>query len=456
VKPLPRRFVEYIEAHNLLKPGHRVGIAVSGGLDSVALLRLTLELKIDLGIVLSVVHFNHHLRGSDSNADQEFVEALARQFGLDFHGHEGEVKVHSAAQHLSIEAAARELRYNFFQNLLESGKLDRVATAHTLDDQAETVLLRLARGAGTQGLAGIYPFLAVSSGAIIRPLLATRRHDLEAYINSLQQTWREDRTNLDLSHTRNRVRHNVLPLLERELNPGIRDLLSETANIARDEEQFWKETVTRTLPQVSASAESLRLDVLLAVPVALQRRVVRYLAESLGLKLEARHVNEVLLVAAGKAAAHDLSDEWCVKRELNELAFCRKQPEVARDYEYALAVPGSAEVPEANSRFEVLLSTPDPAVSKAVDWLDPTLLQEDLKVRNWRPGDRFWPAHSKEPRKIKELLQERKVSNLERKMWPVVVSGNEIIWLRGFTAPSRFRIQAGTRSALAIVEHPRG
>ncbi len=455
MKSLQRRFLEYLEAQHLLKPGHRVGIAVSGGLDSVALLRLAVELKTDLGIVLSVVHFNHHLRGNDSNADQEFVEALARQFDLDFHCQEGDVRAHSAAQYLGIEAAARELRYQFFRDLLNSGTLDRVATAHTLDDQAETVLMRLARGAGTQGLAGIYPTLAVPGGAIIRPLLGVRRPDLQVYLNSLQQTWREDCTNLDLSYTRNRVRHNVLPLLERELNPAIRELLAETANTSRDEEQFWNETVIQTLPQVSASPESLLLDAFRALPVALQRRVVRHLAESLGLKLESRHVNGVLLVAAGKAAAYDLSGEWCVEGNPNELAFGRKQADLAHDFEYALPVPGSVEVPEAESRFEVFLSTPDSVVSNTVDWLDSALLQKDLKVRNWRPGDRFWPAHSKEPRKIKELLQERKVHNLERKLWPVVTSGGEVIWLRGFPAPSRFRIQVGTRSALAIVEHPR-
>ena len=173
-----------------MKPGHRTGIAVSGGLDSVALLRLALEFAAELGIVLSVVHFNHRLRGEESDGDERFVAELAAEHGLAFHCQSGEVRAHSSEKHLSLEAAARELRYWYFQSLLRAKTLDRIATAHTLDDQAETVILRLARGAGTRGLAGIYPQVAMAGRAIVRPLLRTQRCELEAYLRSCKQRWR--------------------------------------------------------------------------------------------------------------------------------------------------------------------------------------------------------------------------------------------------------------------------
>src|SRR5882762_2611487 len=193
-----------------LKAGDRLGIAVSGGADSVALLRAMLDLRDELGIVLSGVHFNHSLRGEESEADQAFVWDLTAQHGLQLHDARGDVARRAQEHSLSTEAAARQARYEFFWSLIETGRLDKIATAHTLDDQAETVLLRLMRGTGTRGLGGIHPELTgpapdrTSRGLIIRPLLHTRRRDIERYLAGLGQRWREDSSNRDLHHTRNR------------------------------------------------------------------------------------------------------------------------------------------------------------------------------------------------------------------------------------------------------------
>jgi len=237
VQSLAQSVLHYIRRHQLLKAGDRVGVAVSAGADSVALLRLLLELRKELGIVLSVIHFNHKLRGAEAESDEQFVVGLARQNKLELHRDSGDVEGHAAQKHLSLEAAGREMRYEYFSRLLENG-LDRVATAHTLDDQAETVLLKMVRGAGTRGLAGIYTQLPVdgskiSEKSIVRPLLGTRRRELEAYLKALGQGWREDSSNRDLRHSRNRVRHGIMPRLERHLNPAVREILSDVAEIAR-------------------------------------------------------------------------------------------------------------------------------------------------------------------------------------------------------------------------------
>ena len=163
---LSQRIFDYIRKHELLKAGDRVGIAVSGGADSVALLRLLLELRKDMGAVLSVVHFNHRLRGTDSDDDERFVADLAQQHKLELHCGSGEVSVHAREKHLSLETAAREMRYQYFRQLLREGGLSRIATGHTLDDQAETVLLKIIRGAGGRGLSGIYPKLPVVSSQL--------------------------------------------------------------------------------------------------------------------------------------------------------------------------------------------------------------------------------------------------------------------------------------------------
>jgi tRNA(Ile)-lysidine synthase len=448
--------LDYIRRQGLLHAGDRVGVAVSGGADSVALVRLMLELRPELGIVLSVVHFNHKLRGVEAEADERFVAQLAQRYKLELHASGGDVAAHARSQHLSTEAAARQLRYRYFRRLFEDQKLNRIATGHTLDDQAETVLLRIVRGAGTRGLAGIYPQLQVkgSQFSVVRPLLQTRRRLLETYLAKIGQDWREDSSNRDLRHARNRVRHGILPRLERSLNPSVRETLAETADIARSEEEYWQNEVDRVLSKVwQAEERTLELTALAALPLALRRRVVRAAAESLGLRLEFRHVEEVLELVGGSRSA-TLPQGWVISLGTGRLQFACPSPAAANsDFEYRLSVPGAVEVPEAGTRFEAALVSGSAASGYNPDhMLDPALLQKELTVRNWRAGDRYWPAHSKAPKKIKELLQERKLTGLERKLWPVGVSGQEIVWVRGFPTPARLRPPDGAQRALVIRE----
>lgn len=484
MRELAQKALHYIRRHELLKAGDRVGVAVSGGLDSVALLRLLLELRKELGVVLSIVHFNHKLRGVESDADEAFVAELARVHKLELQRSSADAAAHAAQHHLSVEAAARNLRYGFFRQILEDGRLTRVATAHTLDDQAETVLLRLVRGAGTRGLAGIYPRLRASGvrlqdgrqeePTIVRPLLAIRREELQAYLNALGQSWREDASNRDLRFARNRLRHGILPRLARNLNPAVRETLAETAEIARAEEEYWERETARVLPQVWDAAAGRRLDsrraagatktggalrlpILRSLPLALQRRIVRAAGESLGLRLEFRHVEEVLALAAGSAASAKsalLPGGWAVLRRGQELRLEPAKTRQSADYEYRFSIPGEVQVLEAGTVIEAItvLMAELPAEYNRERLFDSSRLAKELTVRNWRPGDRFWPAHIRSPKKIKELLQERHVTGPERQAWPVVVDGDRIVWVRGFPAPAQLQPENGAKEAIVIRE----
>ncbi len=437
VKTLQNAALAYIRKHNLLKAGDRVAVAVSGGVDSVALLRLLLELRRELGIILSVIHFNHKLRGEESDEDERFVAALAEWHEIEIRRQSGNVRAFAAGKKLSLETAARELRYGFFHQLLEQECVDRIATAHTLDDQAETVLMRVARGAGTRGLAGIYPKLKFGEkSAIVRPLLAIRRIQLEEYLRDLNQPWREDSSNTDIRHRRNLVRHHVLPELERHLNPLIRESLSETAEIARADEDYWQKEITRLLPGIvkwsSPDHAKLPFDKLCAQDLALRRRIVRATAESLGCSLEFRHVEQILELGPGGSIVLPGGFHAALRR--GELCLS-EQPADAfpANYEYTLTIPGAIDIPEIRTRFEVVYL---PAASQQGynpdDFLNAALLDRKLCVRNWRGGDRFWPIHSKAPKKMKELLQEKHITGAERRLWPVVTSADEIVWVRGF------------------------
>jgi len=500
VPRLAQNVLERIRRQELLKPGDRVGVAVSGGADSVGLLRLLLELRPEVGIVLAVVHFNHTLRGAESDADEQFVAALAREHHLDFLLGRADVRGHAAAQQLSLEAAARQLRYEFFRSRMRDapgkGGLTRIATGHTLDDQAETVLMRLIRGTGTRGLAGIHSRLVVgqaegdeASGEIIRPLLGVRHQELEQYLRCLSQSWREDSTNRDAHFTRNRVRQVLVPLLEKEFNPAVVARMAELAEIAREEEDYWDNEASgwmgtgvhwtepewsarsgarglvelkplppdgarpRTEPGPQPVNASVDLAWFLSEPAAVQRRILRVLASVAKLPLEFRHVEEIRELAAqeqasGKYLALPLG--WKLIREPEALVLqtpdLRVAEQVSESYEYSLPLPGRAMVPQAGIVVEAVQvvcgSGPEGHDPDRV--LNPSLLAPELKVRNWRPGDRFWPAHTKSPRKVKELLQERHLTRQQRKLWPVAVSGEEIVWLRGFPVPARLGARGGS------------
>ena len=506
--PLAERLIGHIRRQELLQAGDRVGVAVSGGIDSVALLRLLIELWRELGIVLSVVHFNHKLRGAESDADQEFVANLAREHDLEFHTGSDDVARHAAEGHVGVESAARELRYGFFRRLLGEGpeisvKLDKVATGHTLDDQAETVLMRLIRGTGLRGLGGIHPRLLVEEveegppGEIIRPLLETRRPQLERYLRELKQPWREDPTNPDTKFTRNRLRHRILPLLERDFNPSVAENLAELAEIARGEEDYWENEISGWLgttvqwsepewakAHTSGSPESSLVQIapmksdlqrrleepgplvmnasvsrawLLTEPLAVQRRLVKAVGDYAGIPLEFTHVQEILRFSAEDGASGkelSLPLGWKVVREPDSLVFLtpdlRRQERVPHYYEYELPLPGRVTVPETGTVIEAVRVRAESELTgyNREHLLDPESLPGPLRVRNWRPGDRFWPAHTKSLKKIKELLQEQHITGQPRRLWPVVASGDEIVWVRGFPTPAGLQARPGGEGVL--------
>src|SRR6266850_2349924 len=270
----------------MLRPGDRVGAAVSGGADSVALLLLLLGLGEKLGVVLSVVHFNHKLRGKASDADEKFVAKLAAKHGLEFHTASVHVAKKAKKERANLEDAARRARYDYFRSLVESGALARVAVAHTADDQAETVLAHILRGTGLTGLGGIHPV----AGPVIRPLLHVRRGELRTYLRAKKQKWREDATNRDTTRTRARIRRKLLPLLEKQFQPAIVEHLATLADLAREDEAFLEAVAARRAAElVQKWGEGLQIAAtdLLGPPSrmeeaqALSKRLVRHIVKSL-------------------------------------------------------------------------------------------------------------------------------------------------------------------------------
>jgi tRNA(Ile)-lysidine synthase len=469
VHELPQAVLNYIQKHDLLKPGDRVGVAVSGGADSVALIRLLLQVRQDLGVVLSIVHLNHQLRGAESDADQQFVSELAARLGLEFHCEARNVPEHARENGLSLETAARGVRYEYFDTLITTGKVNRIATGHTLDDQAETVLMRLIRGTGLRGLGGIQPKLLVKKegqicGTIVRPLLRTRHAELENFLAARGQAWRQDATNSDLHHTRNRIRHVLVPLLECEFNPAVTEGLDELSEIARGEEEFWEQECARLAEKIFRSDTEphvcLDLKLFNLQPLGIKRRLLHHWDRTRqpSLSLEFKHIEQILELASAelKGKKHlELPDGWQVVRQADHLQFIPPDStpvdRAPTDYQYRLRVPGRIKLHEAGITLEAISIPHSSTESYNPDQLlDPALLEKELIVRNWRAGDRFWPAHTKAPKKIKELLQQKHITGSERKLWPVVVSGDDIVWVRGFAASPKFKARADANEAVLI------
>ena len=473
------KVLAYIREHELLKPGNRVGVAVSGGADSVALLRVLLELRGTLGIVPSVLHFNHKIRGADADEDERFVAALAQQHGLEFYRSSADVPAYAAEHKLSLETAGRQARYQFFESFLERRVLDVVATGHTLDDQAETVLMRVLRGAGTRGLGGIYPRKQVLGcdgkkiGYVVRPLLGVRRAEVRDYLKELHQPWREDATNADLQYTRNRVRHGLIPLIETRFKPTAVAALGQLAEVARAEENYWEGELSRLMPELAQVPDSgacglaVNIPRLLALHPAVQRRVLRNCAQVLGINLDFEHLTQLLAAAQCERAETpvcELPCGWIAVRQQQELCFELRHDSDRRTplaYEYHLPIPGEAEIREIGRVVRAFLRTVKPGASgyNPEQSLDPGALGAELVVRNWRPGDRLWVAHSKQPKKMKELFEQRHVPAAERKTWPVAASGGKLAWARGFGASAEFQPAGDARQVVVIEEfvlHPRG
>ena len=457
---LGQRLLKTIRSHEFLRAGDRVAVAVSGGADSVALLFLLADLRQELGVVLSVAHVNHKLRGPESDVDEGFTAGVAARLGLEFEIEIAPIGSAGADGHLgakpNLEAAARDLRYSFFRRLIERGRASKIATAHTLDDQAETVLLRMFRGTGIRGLAGILPRLPVDGGMgalaragkdpsaeIVRPLLTFRRAELRDYLRTRGESWREDSSNGDPSFARNRLRQHLLPVIAEEFGDAAIARIANLAEIARAEEEYW--TGAEELAARDFCTTSLDARELLALPLAMQRRAVRswLTANAPDSALSFPLVEEILQLArdeAGRRLEVPGDPTRTVRRGRAEIVIERSAPQAGEQYEYVLRVPGEVDVPEIGARVVAGLvdvsSVPEPEREAL---LDPAQIGEELLIRNWRPGDRYWPAHSSREKKVKDLLADLHLTGAKKKLWPVAVDAQgRIVWMRGFAPPEAF------------------
>ncbi|WP_459815262.1 tRNA lysidine(34) synthetase TilS [Geotalea toluenoxydans] len=450
-----RKVNSYIRAHRLISSGDTIIVAVSGGADSVALLDVLASLRSSK-LRLIVAHLNHCLRGSESDADEAFVRKLAGKYGVCFVTKAVDVLALSRESKMSLEEAGRVARYRFFKELAINCKARSVAVAHHADDQAETVLMRLIRGAGGSGLRAM---TSTTAGLIIRPLLSVTRREIESYLDKKGLGYRTDSSNADLNFLRNRIRHELIPFL-RGYNPAITERLATTA-VALSEDEKILEAVTATAFANHASVGSGEVSISVAgadmeprgIRIRMYRQALQQLKGDLS-TISAAHLNDVdlLLLSRKPSGKVNLSRGITVMRCYEKLAFSSENYTLPEQYELHVEGPGSYAIPCGGSFSVEFAHAPGTwkNIPAHVVYLDMDAVPFPWQIRTFRPGDAFFPLGMGGSKKVKNLFIDRKVPLPSRRRIPLFFSGDTLFWVGGVMPAASGRITADTTSVLKV------
>jgi tRNA(Ile)-lysidine synthase len=443
-----------IRRYSMIAPCSHIGVAVSGGIDSVALLDILTSLQAELHITLTILHLNHGIRGKEAARDQRFVQELSKRYSLPYLDQEVDVPAYKKQNSLSLQEAARELRYRFFEQAMDTYNLDTVAIGQTADDQAETVLMRLVRGGGARGLKGIPP----KRERYIRPLIEVWREELLQYLRYRGLPFVQDSSNLKKAYLRNRIRHELLPALS-EYNPNIKERLLHLAQVLGEDASYLEalaDEIAREIVHVGAEV-SLSIPALLALPAALQARVLQRAFASLAARgtLEYTHITSVmaLIGEAGGSKQVPLPGGYWARRSYDTLVLGKAgESPAGMAGKIDLTIPGRTRLEALAMEMEAAVAEgrPDPQAGPDTALLDFRRLVLPLSVRTFRPGDCFIPLGMESLKKLKNLFIDLKIPRAERLRIPLVISGDAICWVAGLRIDERFKIRPETKKTLKL------
>lgn len=452
------RVQAFIETNELLAPGERVLVGCSGGVDSVALVHVLDR----LGYELSVAHVNYGLREA-ADRDEAFVRALCEACELPVAVAHCDVAARAEAEGRSLQDVARDVRYAFFGRSAEAEGIPVVAVGHHADDQAETVLLNLFRGAGPEGLAGMRPARPLFEGSsvtLVRPLLPVRRADVEAYVDEEGLSWREDVTNAGIKYRRGALRNEILPEVERHFGKGV---VGNVARAARLMRAYVDDTLSRRLDRLFDEACTgegrLALRPLRQQPPVWRRRVflaalARWIPEAPRSAAVAEEIDSLMTAQPGRRVEVGGGAVWRERTHLVFLTRAEKVPEGAGSWRVAPGEP--AELPYGTLRVDLLDERPEQLDSGSPNtaFLDADALSFPLAARRWRPGDRFQPLGMEGTKKVSDLLTDEKAPSHRRADVVVVLSVDEIVWVAGYRIADPVRVRPDTTRVARITYIP--
>lgn len=430
----------YIEKHQLLDEELPVLVGFSGGADSVALL----SLLVQLGYPCVALHCNFHLRGDESLRDERFAEETARKLGVPFHKTDFDTPAYAALHHLSIEMAARELRYNWFEEMRQRLGAQAIAVAHHRDDSVETVLMNLIRGTGVRGLGGIRP----KNGYVVRPLLAVSRSEILAWLEEQQMTYVTDSTNLSDAYTRNFIRLRVLPLLE-ELNPSVKTAIARTADHLSDTEAIYIYMVEKARRELIDA--DLRIPIVRLMDYPSPATILYELLKPYGFTRQV--ADDVFRSLAGESGKQFYSASYRLLKDREYLMLSPVACEEIQEYNIS-----SDSILENNWQGPIELSFVKTVITtdfnirkdKHIAYFDYDKLSFPLTLRRWKEGDWFVPFGMKGRKKLSDYFSDHKFSRMDKEQVWLLCSGENILWIVGERSDDRFRINKATKRVLVV------
>ena len=453
--PTEKKVLSSIIDHDMVEPGDVVVVAVSGGADSVCLLRILSELRDTLAISLVVAHLNHGLRPLEDEKETEFVLSLAGEFNLPF-AHE---KVHNLLKlpGNSFEEDARITRYRFFEKILSEYDAQKVALGHNMNDQAETVLMNLLRGSGLRGLSGIPP---IRENRYIRPLIQVTSDEIHAYLKDKNMSFIVDSSNLEKKYLRNKIRLELIPLLL-GYQPRFIEHLGELASLCREKNQSIEEEAQLFLKKATVYASQgvmdLSISVLKDLPMPNRLDVIREAIKQIRgtlRRINREHVKAVsdLINNPKPQVRTNLPEKLVATKTYERLRFATDAEGEIEDFSYGIEHTGSTHVTETNQVLFLEEVTKgdfsESSRSPRVAFVDLDRIQWPLSVRNFRVGDKFMPLGLKGSKKLKDIFIDKKVSRQERKRTLILTAGNNIIWVCGICIDDRYRVRGSSRRIL--------
>jgi len=417
---IQQRIKQYIEKEDLFSSDSKILVALSGGADSVALLCILHT----AGYHCEAAHCNFHLRGEESNRDEQFVRQLCKKYGIHLHTIDFDTTRYAAEKRISIEMAARELRYNWFEKIRNQCQADVVAVAHHQDDSVETILLNLIRGTGITGLLGIRP----RNGVIVRPLLCINRKEIMRYLQSIGQDYVTDSTNLEDEYTRNKIRLNILPLMQ-AINPSVKNSLIETSNYLNDVATIYNKYTEEAKERV-VTAEGIRICELVKEPAP--ETLLFEILHPLG--FNSAQIKDIANSLHGQPGKQFSSKEWRVIKDRELLLLEKAQSENKEELPFQIIKEEKEYTPDFQIPRE-----------KGIACFDADKLNGEISYRKWQTGDTFIPFGMKGKKKVSDYLTDRKFSISQKERQWVLCCGERIAWLIGERTDNRFRIDETTR-----------
>jgi tRNA(Ile)-lysidine synthase len=453
---------ETIARYGMFVPGDAVLVAVSGGPDSVALVHLLYVLAGEYSLKLGIAHLNHSLRGPESDRDAAFVAALARDFNLPLFVEKKDVPAFQRRWRLSPEEAARKARYEFYDAVASKHRFNKIALGHHADDNAELVLMNLLRGSGPLGLSGMTP---VRDDKFVRPLIGLRRSEILDYISENKIAYVTDSSNQDPAYRRNKIRHHLIPELQKSYNPAVVDCLNRLGEILSAEDQWIADAIEPVFADCvlnrGSNHISLALPRINAVDLAVGRRIIRKAIVSVKQDLRRItfwHVDTVIEFAkkAQPGGSLNLPGGLRVRKSAEALTIKKEGREASDEvinYRYTLAGEGTTLIKEADAAIKLVEIGADevPDFGKTGEsraFFDRDCVRFPLVVRNFRPGDRFSPLGLDGTQKLKKFFSDHKISIHQRKKCPLLLSGKTIIWVAGHRIDNSVRLSPQTQRVL--------